>query len=119
MRLQRGDFGVGVLRQQVAAVPAADAIELIRCERGPERRGFARKFAAEFDTLEADFLAILQDRLKRRVAAEFGHIVVGPRDRADAEADAHRLVSFGLILSSYAARASRTAARSETSGTAT
>ena len=96
--MQRGDFRVRVLHQQAAAIPAADEIELERHERGLKRTRFTRKLAAKFDALEAKLLDITQDRVQRRVAAEFGHIVIGPGDRAHAKTNAH--VFFSLILSS-------------------
>ena len=41
-------------------------------------------------------LDVGQDAFQRRVAAQFGHVVVGPGDRADAEADTHGSVSLSL-----------------------
>jgi hypothetical protein len=98
--LKRSDLGFRALNKQISAIPAADDIDAERRNRRLQRIRFTWKLAAELYALKADFLGFAQDGLQRRVAAKFRHVVIGPSDGADAEANAHVLRPFGAILSS-------------------
>ena len=89
MRLQGVDLGLGVLGQQRAGVPAADQIDAVARQQRLQLGRIARKFAAQFDAVEADVADVRQDRLQRRVSAQFGHVVIRPGDRADTPANGH------------------------------
>ena len=76
--------------QQVRAVPAADQLQPVAVQQAFAAHRIAREFAAQLDAGEADVLDVAKHAFERRVAAQLGHVVVDPGDRADAEADGHR-----------------------------
>src|SRR5262249_19394446 len=90
-------------------------------EHGAQRCGLAREFVAELEALVTDRLALGERDFQRRLATEPRQVVVGPRDRIDADLDVE-VPAHGRCLrlaSTYCARALFTFRRSETSGTAT
>ncbi len=75
--------------QQAARKPAGDKLQPVRGEEGTKLGGIHRKLAAGFRSAEAGGAALLQAGFQRRVAAELRQVVVGPRNRRDAEAYRH------------------------------
>src|SRR3546814_20067444 len=91
-------------------------------EQRRQRGRRARECTAQLDAFEADLLRIAEHRFKRRVAAQLGHVIVDPRNRADPKPDRHIASPFDRARRtcvSYSARAADTAVRSEVWGTAT
>src|SRR3546814_14739728 len=88
-------------------------------EQRRECRGFAREAPAQLHAFETELRDLAQDVVQRRVAAQFGHVVVGPCDRTDAEADAHGRFRLRGTPASQAWRAMLTSVLSETPRTAT
>src|SRR5215470_6237042 len=91
------------------------------CQHRAQRCGLAGEFVAEFEALVTDRLTLGERDFERRLAAEPWQVVVGPRDRIDADLDVEA-PAHGLCLrlaSTYCVRALFTLLRSETSGTAT
>src|SRR6266481_1946640 len=107
--------------QQACAVPPSHQDQLEAGKQGGQCRCIAGKSSAEFDAGKADIAGLGEYVLERSVGAEFGHIVVNPRDGADAEANthAHSPLSRSSSRSMYIALAAATSGRREISGIAT
>ena len=70
-------------------------------EQRPQDGRLARKLIAELDAGEPRLGRLGEAGLERRVAAQFGQIVVAPGDRADPEAHSHHralLLGGGKII---------------------
>src|SRR5689334_23390129 len=65
---------------QLSAVPARYECKIVTRKDGPEFGCTSREFPAHLDPNEARHARLRQAGLKRRVTAEFGHIVVRPGD---------------------------------------
>src|SRR5437660_4061186 len=87
-RADRGNLLVDRAARELARIPPGDELESVRGEHRAQRGRFARELVAELETLVTDRLALGQRYLERYLAAEPGDIVVGPRDRVDADLDA-------------------------------
>ncbi len=89
MILDRCDFRLDRALEQPPAVPAGDEGEAVPIEDRAQGLGAARKLVAELDACIAGKARLGETRLERRLAAEFGQIVVGPGDRIDPDTHAH------------------------------
>ena len=56
------------------------------------------KFAAQLDAVKADFRGIGQHGLERRIATQFGHIVVDPGNGTYTETDGHHSPRCSLFI---------------------
>src|SRR5215831_6579278 len=91
MALDRRDFFGDRALQEAAAVPARDQRQPVRFEDRAQNRRIAREFVAELDPFEPRQTRLGEAGFERRGAAQFGHVVIAPADRADAEAYGHGL----------------------------
>ena len=66
-------------------MPAGRQRETKSLQERPERRGVARKLAAEFDALIADIGSVAETGLQRDIGAEVLENVVRPGKGTDAE----------------------------------
>src|SRR4030095_2573558 len=107
--------------RKMARIPARDARKAVTREHRAQRIRSARELVAELEALVADRLALGERRLERRLAAERRQVVVAPRDRVDPDPHVQSALHGSCFCRSwsYFARASRTSARADTSGTAT
>src|SRR5439155_12160309 len=64
----------------------------VPCQDVAQRFGLAPKLVAKLEALVTDCLAFGERNFERDLAAEPRQIVVGPRDRVDADADVQFLV---------------------------
>ena len=89
MRPDRIHFGADVLLVAAAIIPARNHGKAMTLHDRLQLRRVARKLAAKFGAGIARLLGFAQANLKRRVAAEFRHVVIAPGDRVDANANLH------------------------------
>src|SRR5262249_41494697 len=73
--------------EQTRAVPAGDEGKLVALEYPFQLACLARKLAAELDADITGLARLCEADLERNVIAEPAHVIVGPADRIDAEAD--------------------------------
>jgi hypothetical protein len=93
MRGERRDFLGRAAAAKLRAVPAGDEIEPMPGEDGTQHGSVAWKLAAKLDAGESGQLRLGEAHLERDVAAQLRHVVVGPRDRIDAERHCHVVLS--------------------------
>ena len=89
VREERLELLVDLALEDAAVPPAADQPEVVARKDRPEHRAVARELAAELGAEIARLARLGEADLERRVAAELGHVVVGPGDGIDADPDAH------------------------------
>jgi hypothetical protein len=92
MSLHGGDLVLGGTLEQAGAVPAGDEGEIVAVEDFLQDLRLTRELAAELDSGVAGGASLGETGLEGDVVAQPAHVIVGPTDRVDAEAD-HRSAS--------------------------
>ena len=107
MRRDRIHLGRDLLFVAAAVIPARDHRQPVALHDRLQLGRLARELAAKLGAGIAGLLRLAEADLERRVAAEFRHVVIGPGDRVDANANLHgRLRPLDCRGESWHSRAS-------------
>ena len=95
--MDRIHLGGDLLFVAAAVIPARDHLQPVALHDRLQLGRLARKLAAELGAGIAGLLGFAEADVERRVAAEFRHVVIGPGDRVDADANLHERAPSSFV----------------------